>query len=66
MVKGVTVAQLAEAGVRRISLGGALARAALTALLHAGAEMREQGSFEWTSALASGDAVNKLLGTRSS
>ena len=66
MVKGVTVAQLAEAGVRRISLGGALARAALTALLHAAAEMREQGSFEWTSALASGAAVNKLLGARSS
>jgi 2-methylisocitrate lyase-like PEP mutase family enzyme len=66
MVKGVTVAQLAEAGVRRISLGGALARAALTALLRAGTEMLEQGSFEWASALASSAVVNKLLGTRSS
>ena len=53
MLKGVTVAQLAEAGVRRISLGGALARAALTALLRAGTEMREQGSFGWTADLAS-------------
>jgi 2-methylisocitrate lyase-like PEP mutase family enzyme len=53
MLKGVTVAQLAEAGVRRISLGGALARAALTALLRAGTEMREQGSFGWGADLAS-------------
>src|SRR5215207_1754900 len=37
MLKGVTVAQLADAGVKRISLGGALARAALTAVLRAGA-----------------------------
>lgn len=65
-MKGVTVAQLAEAGVKRISVGGALARAALTALLRAATEMREQGSFGWASGLASGTAVNNLLGTRSS
>jgi 2-methylisocitrate lyase-like PEP mutase family enzyme len=53
MLKGATVAQLAEAGVRRISLGGALARAALTALLRAGTEMRDQGSFGWSSDLPS-------------
>jgi 2-methylisocitrate lyase-like PEP mutase family enzyme len=53
MLKGVTVAELAEAGVRRISLGGALARAALTALLRAATEMREQGSFGWAADLAS-------------
>ena len=63
MLKGVTVAQLAEAGVKRISIGGALARAALTALLRAGIEMRDQGSFVWTLDLASGTDVNKLLGT---
>jgi 2-methylisocitrate lyase-like PEP mutase family enzyme len=61
MLKGVTVAQLADAGVRRISTGGALARAAIAALLQAGAEMRERGSFEWTSTLASGADVKKLL-----
>jgi 2-methylisocitrate lyase-like PEP mutase family enzyme len=66
MLKGVTVAQLADAGVRRISLGGALARAALTALLRAGAEMRERGSFEWAAGLASAAVVNELLGTRPS
>ncbi|HEX8282422.1 MAG TPA: isocitrate lyase/phosphoenolpyruvate mutase family protein [Pyrinomonadaceae bacterium] len=59
---GVTVAELAEAGAKRISLGGALARAALTALLRAGAEIRERGSFGWASDLASGGEVARLLG----
>jgi 2-methylisocitrate lyase-like PEP mutase family enzyme len=63
LLKGVTLAQLAEAGARRISTGGALARAALTALLRAGAEMRDRGSFEWTSDLAPGRDVNKWFGT---
>lgn len=66
LVKGVTVAQLAEAGVKRISTGGALARAALTALLRAGTEMRESGSFGWTAELVASSAVSRLLGTRSS
>ena len=63
-LKGVTVAQLADAGARRISVGGALARAALTALLRASAEMRQAGSFAWTSDLASSARVQELLGTR--
>jgi len=61
LLKGVTVAQLADAGAKRISLGGALARAALTALLRACAEMREAGSFAWASDLASSADVTKLL-----
>lgn len=63
-LKGVTVAELADAGVRRISIGGALARAAITALLRAGMEMREQGSFGWSLDLASGTDVEKLLSAR--
>jgi 2-methylisocitrate lyase-like PEP mutase family enzyme len=63
LVKGATIAQLADAGARRISIGGALARAAITALLHAGMEMRDQGTFGWTSDLASGTDVEKLLST---
>jgi len=59
---GVTVAELAEAGAKRISLGGALARAAVTALIRAGAEMRERGSFGWAAGLASGGEVARLLG----
>jgi 2-methylisocitrate lyase-like PEP mutase family enzyme len=40
-----TVAELAEAGVRRISVGGALARAAWTGFLDAAKEIAEQGTF---------------------
>jgi 2-methylisocitrate lyase-like PEP mutase family enzyme len=41
-----TVEQLAAAGVRRISVGGALARAAWTAFLAAAREIAEAGSFQ--------------------
>ncbi len=61
LLKGATVAHLADAGVKRISSGGALARAAIGALLQAGAAMRERGSFEWASHAASGADVKKLL-----
>ena len=40
-----TVAELALAGVRRISVGGALARAAWTGFLDAAKEIREWGTF---------------------
>jgi 2-methylisocitrate lyase-like PEP mutase family enzyme len=40
----MTVAELAEAGVRRISVGPALARAAWAGFLQAGKEVAEQGS----------------------
>jgi methylisocitrate lyase len=40
-----TVAELAEAGVRRISVGGALARAAWTGFLQAAHEIAERGTF---------------------
>lgn len=40
-----TVAELADAGVRRISVGGALARAAWTGFLHAAKEIAERGTF---------------------
>jgi len=40
-----TVAQLADAGVRRISVGGALARAAWTGFVQAATEIARQGTF---------------------
>ena len=40
-----TVAELADLGVRRISVGGALARAAWTGFLQAAKEIAEQGTF---------------------
>lgn len=44
---GVTVAELGGAGAKRISVGGALARATWTTLMHVGAQMKEQGSLDW-------------------
>jgi 2-methylisocitrate lyase-like PEP mutase family enzyme len=46
-IKGLafTVAELEAAGVRRISLGGALARTALGALIAAAREMKDKGTF---------------------
>ena len=43
----LTVAELAEAGVRRISVGSALTRAAFTAFLRAAQEIAEAGTFTW-------------------
>jgi 2-methylisocitrate lyase-like PEP mutase family enzyme len=44
----LTAAQLAEAGVRRISVGGSLSRLALAAFLRGAREMRDRGGFTWT------------------
>lgn len=41
----LTLSQLAAVGVKRVSVGSALSRAALGAFLRAASEMREQGSF---------------------
>jgi 2-methylisocitrate lyase-like PEP mutase family enzyme len=41
------VAQLAEAGVKRISVGGSLSRLALAAFLKGAREMKERGSFTY-------------------
>ena len=43
----ITVDQLAEAGVKRISVGGALSKLALTAFMEGAREMAERGGFTW-------------------
>ena len=43
----ITVAQLAEAGVKRVSVGGALSRLALAGFLKGAREMRDQGAFTY-------------------
>ena len=62
-LKGATVAQLADSGAKRISVGGALARAAIATLLDAGTEMRDQGGFSWISNLAPNATISSLLGS---
>jgi 2-methylisocitrate lyase-like PEP mutase family enzyme len=62
-IKNATIAQLAAAGAKRLSVGGALARAAMTALINAGSEMVNQGSFNWSANLVSSSEVQKRLKT---
>lgn len=59
--KNTTVADFAAAGAKRVSLGGALTWASIKPLINAGKEMLEEGSFEWTSKMAAGADVQKLL-----
>lgn len=61
MVANATVADLAAAGAKRLSVGGALARAATTAMLNAAKEMRDAGTFGWLRGMASGREVSDLL-----
>jgi 2-methylisocitrate lyase-like PEP mutase family enzyme len=53
-----TVAELADLGVRRISVGGALARAAWTGFLRAAKEIAEQGTFTNLARAVSSAEVN--------
>lgn len=56
-----SVQQLTEAGVKRISLGSSLARLALAAVLRAGREIQDRGTFGFAKdAMASADA-NRLM-----
>jgi 2-methylisocitrate lyase-like PEP mutase family enzyme len=43
----ITLAELAAAGVKRVSVGGALSRLALAAFLRGAREMRDKGGFTW-------------------
>jgi len=56
-----TVADLAAIGVRRISVGGALARAAWTGFLQAAKEIAEHGTFQGLGRSISGGDMNKLF-----
>ena len=60
-LKGVTLEQLARCGVTRVSLGSALARAALGALLRAATEIRDQGTLSAFDDAASFAEIKRLL-----
>jgi 2-methylisocitrate lyase-like PEP mutase family enzyme len=57
----LTVAEVAALGVRRVSVGGALARAAFGALKRAGMEMLEHGTFNYGKEAMSGKDLNALF-----
>jgi 2-methylisocitrate lyase-like PEP mutase family enzyme len=59
--KSFTVADLAAAGVKRISLSTSLYRAAMTGLAAAGREVREAGTFTYLERLMGGDELGGYL-----
>ncbi len=60
-----TVAELADLGVRRISVGGALARAAWSGFLEAAREIRERGTFTRLGEASPFDAIDRRFATDS-
>ena len=56
-----TVVELADMGVRRISVGGALARAAWTGFLQAANEIATSGTFTRLGRAVPGAEVNRLF-----
>ncbi|MGH3165146.1 MAG: isocitrate lyase/PEP mutase family protein [Trebonia sp.] len=57
---GISVADLAARGARRISVGSTLARVALTAVIDAAREIRDEGTFSLASGALSYAKVNAL------
>lgn len=56
-----TLQQIAELGVRRVSVGGALARAAWGGFMRAAQAMAERGSFDGLAGAASGQTLDALF-----
>lgn len=57
------IEELSEAGVRRISVGSALARAAFGAVLRAGGEMADKGTFSFAEQAAGFEDLNSIFKT---
>lgn len=59
--RSYSVAELSDAGVRRISVGGSFARAALGALMRAAEEVRTSGTFTYAASALPDTAVTPLM-----
>jgi 2-methylisocitrate lyase-like PEP mutase family enzyme len=59
---GLTVAEVADLGVRRISVGGSLARVAWGGFMRAAQEIADKGSFTELGSGFSGGELNKMFG----
>lgn len=62
----LTVERLAAAGVKRISIGGALFHACYGYLRQAAEEMRDRGTFGWTSTVLDRDFLLKAIAAKAS
>ncbi len=58
---GFTVSDLAAMGVRRISVGGSLARVAMHAFIHSATEIAKDGKFDSFAGLISNPELNKFF-----
>jgi 2-methylisocitrate lyase-like PEP mutase family enzyme len=56
----ITAAQLAEAGAKRISVGGGLSRLAMATFLNASRAMLEDGSFAWMRQMAAVPEMRRM------
>lgn len=56
-----SVAELAEAGVKRISFAASFYRAAMTGLFHAAREAKEKGTFNYLETTLPGPEMNKFF-----
>ena len=59
----LSLAELSEIGVKRVSVGSALSRAALGAFLRAAREMRESGTFAFAAEAVSYREISAMFGT---
>jgi len=57
----MTVAQVGELGVKRISTGGMMHAVAMSAMIGAAKEMAEAGTFEFTKAMPHAGEIDALL-----
>jgi 2-methylisocitrate lyase-like PEP mutase family enzyme len=62
LTPGLPVAEIASLGVRRISVGGSLARTAWGGFLRAAREIAADGTFTAFSQGASGAELNRMFG----
>ena len=58
---GYSIAELADAGVKRISVGGSFARAAFGALMRAAQEVHLSGTFDYALDAMPGEAISQLM-----
>jgi 2-methylisocitrate lyase-like PEP mutase family enzyme len=58
--KSFTVAQLVDAGVKRISFASSLYRAAMTGLIDAASELRQSGTFGYLDKTLTTAELNKF------
>ena len=60
-LRGSTVAEIAEAGAKRISVGGAFAYAAAGAVIDVGRQLLDEGSLEWLRKMVPPSKVHELM-----